>query len=161
MEANSKTDQMIGDRIREILDEKDIPARRIARAIGMPPSTFSNMLISRKDRDYGADLLAEIAQAIGVTVDEIVGPAALDRFLDSVDEGVLRERFEGMYYGQEGESRRRFPDKRIVKNVDYRHHVLHGLGRTEHYLARLLREIQDLRQLLLSEIETDDEGNKV
>ena len=58
-------------KLKEILEERDIPQKVFAADLGMATSTLNNYAMERRQPDF--DTLVRICDALGVTADYILG----------------------------------------------------------------------------------------
>ena len=58
-------------KLKEILEERDIPQKAFAADLGMATSTLNNYAMERRQPDF--DTLAQICDALGVTADYLLG----------------------------------------------------------------------------------------
>lgn len=58
-------------KLKEILEERDIPQKAFAADLGMATSTLNNYAMERRQPDF--DTLVQICDALGVTADYLLG----------------------------------------------------------------------------------------
>ncbi len=66
-----KSEKNVGQRIKEILEEKGIQAKTVAEYLGVTQAAMSNYLNNKRNID--TDTLTKIAEFLGVTTDELLG----------------------------------------------------------------------------------------
>lgn len=84
-----KIERTIGEKIKDLLDEKDIQAKELAEYIGVTQSAMSNYLNNK--RDISAQTIAKIAEYLNVTTDFILLDTDLARIkLNNREEQLLK-----------------------------------------------------------------------
>jgi len=84
-----KIERTIGEKIKDLLDEKDIQAKELAEYLGVTQPAMSNYLNNK--RDISAQTIAKIAEYLNVTTDFILLDTDLARIkLNNREEQLLK-----------------------------------------------------------------------
>lgn len=162
----------IGQRILQLLGERDLSLRQLSRGSKVPYRTLQHWIGQTYQPRIPADRRSRIEAFLGGAIIPEAEPPV----------GKTGEREEEMVMEGKGDYARHRLGEVRVQRIDFRQHALHASGRARHGLARALEylsasppNIRDAiaslemadsqmalaQRVLLGKIETDDNGDPV